>query len=87
MSEADAPTIIVVGGAGAMGRYAIRNIARIGTAGRLLIADINREYAQRLVDEVGGVCEAYQLDATDPDALQTAFAQCDTVCNTMGRSR
>jgi saccharopine dehydrogenase-like NADP-dependent oxidoreductase len=67
-----------------MGRYAVRSIARLGTAGRLLIADINMEYAQRLAKEVGEPCEAYQLDATDEQALHDAFGQSDVVCNTMG---
>ena len=84
MIDEPRPTIIVVGGAGAMGRYAVRYIARLETAGRLLIADINTDRAQRLSDEVGAPCEAVQLDATDAAALRAVFAECDVVCNTMG---
>ena len=77
-------TVIVVGGAGAMGRHAVRSIARFQSAGRLIIADKNVEYATRLADEVGPPCEVLELDATDEAALRDAFADCDVVCNTMG---
>jgi saccharopine dehydrogenase (NAD+, L-lysine forming) len=77
-------TVAVVGGAGAMGRWAARWIARLGTAERLLIADIDTQRAGRLVAEVGGPCEGVRLDATDPAALRELFARCDAVVNTMG---
>lgn len=75
---------IIIGGAGAMGRWAVRAIAQLGAAAELLIADIDLERAQRLVDEVGGPCRAIRLDATDPDAMRKAFAGRDVVLNTMG---
>lgn len=84
MTEKSDWTVIVVGGAGGMGRYAVRSIARLGSAGRLLIADKNIEYAQRLAGEIGPPCEALEIDATDEVALRDAFAACDVVCNTMG---
>lgn len=84
MGTTDGWTVIVVGGAGAMGRYAARSIARLGSAGRLLIADRNVEYAERLAMEIGGRCEALELDATDQDALRAAFSSCDVVCSTLG---
>jgi len=77
-------TVIIVGGAGAMGRWAVRGIARLGTAEKLLIADIDVSRAQQLADEVGGPCVPVRLDATDPAALREAFAECDVVLNTMG---
>lgn len=77
-------TVVVVGGAGAMGRWATRSIARLGTAGRLLIADRNTAYAERLAAEVGGPCEPVTLDARDDAALRETFSGADVVCNTMG---
>ncbi|HYC80399.1 MAG TPA: saccharopine dehydrogenase NADP-binding domain-containing protein [Solirubrobacterales bacterium] len=77
-------TVVIVGGAGAMGRWATRYIARLGSAERLLIADIDEARAQRLVDEVGGPCAAVALDATDETALRKVFSGCDVVLNTMG---
>lgn len=82
--SADPLTVALVGGAGAMGRWAARWIAKLGSARRLLIADIDVPRAQRLVDEVGGPCVAVGLDATDPAALREVFAECDVVLNTMG---
>lgn len=77
-------TVVIVGGAGAMGRWAVRYIAKLGSAKRLLIADIDVARAQRVVDEVGGPCEAVRLDATDAAALREVFAGCAVVLNTMG---
>jgi saccharopine dehydrogenase (NAD+, L-lysine forming) len=77
-------TVVVVGGAGAMGRYAVRSIARLGSASRLIVADKNVEYGERLVAEVGGPCEFLELDVTDEAALRSAFAEADVVCGTLG---
>ena len=76
--------VIVVGGAGAMGRWTVRSIARLGSATELLIADINLPVARMLAEEVGAPCTAVQLDATDGAAMRAAFADCDVVLNTMG---
>lgn len=67
-----------------MGRWAVRAIAKLGSADRLLIADIDVARARRVAGEVGGPCAALRLDATDPMALREAFAGCDVVLNTMG---
>lgn len=87
MSENSTPSslrVIVVGGAGAMGRWTVRSIARLGSASELLIADINLPVAQQLAAEVGGPCAAIRLDATDGSAMREAFQKCDVVLNTMG---
>lgn len=84
MSASGDPVVIVVGGGGAMGRYAVRNIARLGSAGQLLVADIDVERVRRLCDEVGPPTAPIELDATDVDGLRDAFERCDIVCNTMG---
>lgn len=76
--------IIAVGGAGSMGRWAVRGVAQLGAADVLTIADIDLDRATRLADQVGGVCRPLQLDATDPEALRRAFADHDVVMNTMG---
>jgi saccharopine dehydrogenase-like NADP-dependent oxidoreductase len=76
--------VVLVGGAGAMGRWAARSIARLGSASELLIADINLPVAAQLAEEVGGPCRAIQLDATDATAMREVFRDCDVVLNTMG---
>ena len=77
-------TAVIVGGAGAMGRWAVRGIARLGSVGKLLIADIDEARAKKIADEIGGPCTALRLDATDDAALREAFTDCDVVLNTMG---
>jgi saccharopine dehydrogenase-like NADP-dependent oxidoreductase len=67
-----------------MGRWAVRSIVRLGSAHELLVADRDVVRAQQISDEVGGPCRAVQLDATDGDAMRTAFNGCDVVLNTMG---
>jgi saccharopine dehydrogenase-like NADP-dependent oxidoreductase len=77
-------TVVIVGGAGAMGRWAVRGVAKLGSASRLLVADLDTTRAQMIVDEVGGPCSVVKLDAKDPNALRELFAECDVVLNTMG---
>jgi saccharopine dehydrogenase (NAD+, L-lysine forming) len=76
--------VVIVGGAGDMGRWAVRSIVKLGSADRLLIADIDVARAEKLVGEVGGPCEAVRVDATDGEALREVFGDCDVVLNTMG---
>lgn len=77
-------TAVIVGGAGAMGRWAVRAIAGLGSVDRLIVADRDLLRAQKITDEVGGPCEAMELDATDPVALRDMFGECDVVLSTMG---
>lgn len=76
--------VVIVGGAGAMGRHAVRAVARLRSASRLVVADRDAARAQKISDEVAGPCEPLQLDATDTSALREAFAGADVVLNTMG---
>ncbi len=76
--------VIAVGGAGSMGRWAVRTIAALGTAETLTVADIDLVRAELVAESVGEPCRALSLDATDPEALRAAFADHDVVVNTMG---
>jgi saccharopine dehydrogenase-like NADP-dependent oxidoreductase len=76
--------IVAVGGAGAMGRHAMRTLARLGTADLLAIADIDVGRARRLADEIGEPALSLELDATDPVAMRTTFEDYEVVINTMG---
>jgi saccharopine dehydrogenase (NAD+, L-lysine-forming) len=67
-----------------MGRYAVRSIARLGSASRLVVADKNVDFGERLAAEIGSPCEFAELDATDEDALRRVFAGADVVCSTLG---
>jgi saccharopine dehydrogenase-like NADP-dependent oxidoreductase len=76
--------VIAVGGAGSMGRWAVRTIAQLGSASVLTVADIDLDRAERVAASVGGPCRALRLDATDSGQLHAAFAEHDVVVNTMG---
>ncbi|QYJ03527.1 saccharopine dehydrogenase NADP-binding domain-containing protein [Nocardioides panacisoli] len=85
MSDSHRPLrVIAVGGAGSMGRWAVRTIAKLGSASLLTVADIDLERAERVATAVGGACRALRLDATDEAQLRDAFAGHDVVVNTMG---
>lgn len=84
MTVDDHFTVVVVGGAGGTGRHAVRALARLGTADRILIADLDVDRAQRLADEVRPTATATELDATDPVAMHRVFTGCNIVLNTMG---
>jgi saccharopine dehydrogenase-like NADP-dependent oxidoreductase len=77
-------SVVVIGGAGAMGRYAVRTAAKLGSARRLVIADRNIEAARRLAAEIGEPCEAVEVDASDDASLARTFEGHDAVLNTTG---
>lgn len=80
----DGLRVIVVGGAGGMGRWAVRSIAALGSASVLTVADLDVERAQTLCAQVGGTAIALRLDVTDHGAMLEAFRAHDVVVNTMG---
>jgi len=87
MSETSEPQplrVIAVGGAGSMGRWAVRTVAQLGSASVLTVADLDLDRAERVAAMVGEPCRALRLDATDPEQLAAAFADHDVVINTMG---
>lgn len=81
---ADGLRVIVVGGAGGMGRWAVRSIARLGSASALTVADLDVARAETLCAEVGAPARPLRLDVTDRAGLLDAFQDHDVVVNTMG---
>ncbi|WP_062394293.1 saccharopine dehydrogenase family protein [Gordonia phthalatica] len=77
-------TATVVGGAGAMGRFAVRGIAELEAADRILIADLDLARAEQIAAAVGPIAQAVELDATDPIAMSRVFAESNVVLNAMG---
>jgi saccharopine dehydrogenase-like NADP-dependent oxidoreductase len=74
--------ILVLGGAGAMGCEATRDLARTSDFEQIAVADLDRTRAQALVDELGGGrLRALSLDVTDEAALPAQFAPYDVVLN------
>lgn len=84
MTDHEKLRVIAVGGAGAMGRHAVRTIKRLGSASVVAIADIDLTRADTLAREIGDIAISVKLDATDPDAMRSVFGDYDVVLNTMG---
>ena len=79
---------VVVGGCGAMGSEATRDLATTGNFDEITIADLNLANAQALADELNastgrGHVRAIQVDASDEDALVAIMRGQDVVVNTM----
>jgi saccharopine dehydrogenase-like NADP-dependent oxidoreductase len=81
--------VLVVGGAGAMGRWTVRDLTESEGVDEVLVADLDgtraREAAGWAAARSGsnGTARvgALALDAGDPDALRRAFDGADVVCN------
>ena len=81
--------IVVVGGAGAMGRWTVRDLTESEGVDEVVVADLDGSRAREAAGwaaarsgsngtaQVSGLA----LDATDPDALRRAFDGADVVCN------
>ena len=74
--------IIVLGGCGAMGSEATRDLARTSNFDEIVIADADVERARSLAAELGGgrIC-AIQVDASDESALTKTLRGFDMVAN------
>lgn len=79
---------VVLGGCGAMGSEATRDLATTSDFDEITIADLNVAQAQTLADELNansdrGRVRAAPVDASDEDALVTIIRGQDVVVNTM----
>jgi lysine 6-dehydrogenase len=81
--------VVVVGGAGAMGRWTVRDLTESEGVGEVVVADLDgsraREAAGWAAARSGsnGTAQvsALALDAGDGDGLRRAFEDADVVCN------
>ena len=80
----DKGRVVVVGGGGAMGRWAVRTAAGFAFVEDLVVADLDARRAREICDEVGDPARPEQLDVTDQARLRQVFADCDVVLNTVG---
>lgn len=79
---------VILGGCGAMGSEATRDLATTSDFDEITIADLNREKAQALADSLNantgrGHVRAEYIDASDEDALVALLRKQDVVVNTM----
>lgn len=79
-------TILVLGGAGGIGRVATQALATFPDPfDRIVVADLRADAAQQVVDELGDPrAEARSVDASDPASLADAMAGVDVVLNCVG---
>jgi lysine 6-dehydrogenase len=74
--------IIILGGCGAMGTEATRDLARTSDFEEIVIADVDVEKAKSLADELGGGrVRAEQIDVSDEDTLAERLRDFDVVAN------
>lgn len=75
--------IMVAGGAGAMGRASVIDIAGQSDVEQVIIGDLNIKEAEKFATTFGDSrVIARKIDITDPESLKAAFADVDTVVNT-----
>ncbi|GAB3857763.1 saccharopine dehydrogenase NADP-binding domain-containing protein [Nocardioides maradonensis] len=74
----------MTGGAGEMGAYACRVLAKADEIDQVLVADRDLARAEALAAELGPTASAFALDISDADALRAALEQVDVVLNTAG---
>ncbi|MBC7248519.1 MAG: saccharopine dehydrogenase NADP-binding domain-containing protein [Actinobacteria bacterium] len=76
--------VIALGGAGAMGRTAVRDLAAEPEVEELVIADYNLAEAEKLARELGDKCRAVQVDANRHADLVEQVRGYDVALGTVG---
>jgi saccharopine dehydrogenase (NAD+, L-lysine-forming) len=77
--------IVVLGGAGGVGRVAVQALTFFDTFDRIRIADMNVETAREIAGDLGDErLTATQVDAADSDSLAAALEGADVVLNCVG---
>jgi len=82
------PSVVVLGGAGGMGRMAATIVSSYADLGELVIADLDLQAAEQLVAELAPTAKtnlrAARIDVTDTVALQALLQDLQVVLNTTG---
>lgn len=76
--------VLVLGGAGAMGRRTVADLATDSAVSRITVADRNAPAAQALAERLGGVVSPLTLDARDHDAVVRVMREHDVVASALG---
>ena len=74
--------IAVIGGAGAMGRWAVKELALSPDVDTIVVADVNEAAAKQIAAAHGGgkALTAF-VDARQPESVRAAIAGCDALIN------
>ena len=82
------PRVVVLGGAGGMGRVAVATAAAFGDIGELVVSDLDLSAAELVVSEFAPMAKtrmrASSVDVRDDRALVALLSQADVVLNTTG---
>ncbi|MBL1074816.1 saccharopine dehydrogenase NADP-binding domain-containing protein [Nocardia sp. 2] len=76
--------VLVLGGAGAMGRVAARVLAAADGVTRVVVADLDGGRADAVARSLGDKAFGRRVDVTDRAALAAVLGECDVVVNTVG---
>jgi saccharopine dehydrogenase-like NADP-dependent oxidoreductase len=75
--------VVVFGGAGVIGSYAVQCLARMNTFSQITVADADENRAQALV-KTNPKIDFIKIDATDEKSLQKALEGADVAVNCIG---
>lgn len=77
--------IVVLGGCGQVGSFAVKALASFEEFSEILIGDIDRGRSQALVSQIGSEkVKACQVDALDPKSIRDSIEGSDVVLNCTG---
>jgi saccharopine dehydrogenase (NAD+, L-lysine-forming) len=77
--------VIVLGGCGAVGSVAVKTLAVQDVFEKIIIGDINRKRADSIISENPQDNISFlEVNAEDPQSIQSAIAGCDLVVNCIG---
>ncbi|MHA1729447.1 MAG: saccharopine dehydrogenase NADP-binding domain-containing protein [Promethearchaeota archaeon] len=76
--------VIVLGGAGAVGRYSTKVLANSDLFDEVVIGDIDIEKAKEIAAELGSKVTAIKVNAMDSKSIKTAIEGSDVVLNMIG---
>jgi len=75
--------VVVLGGAGVIGSYAVDWLNKIDTFSNILIADINEKKAKQIMKESDKICFE-KFDATDEKSIMKVLKDADVAINCVG---
>ena len=76
--------VVALGGAGDMGRWAVRTAVKYDFVDEILVADLELASAERVAGRVGSKARAAAADAADAAGLRNLLRGADVVLNTVG---
>ena len=76
--------IVVLGGAGFVGRVIVKELASITEVEEVCVADYNEAVAQKIAEQCGSKVVACKVDINDENMLRQVIEKYDVVANTVG---